>query len=1012
MDLKIALLAPFALLVAGCVVSERDEDFPLNGKELTISAICADNSTTKTIRDEADGSVLWMPGDAISLFYGSGSQGGSRFVANSQEPTKVAKFTGTINAITGGVEGTVDESYFWGLYPYSEESECDGSSVAITLPSDQIAVAGSFANNLFPSIGQSKGLSMGFYNVCGGVRFSVTREGINKVTLRALGGEKLAGKAKVGFDGNVPTVLEISEGSDEITLSAPDGECFEVGAFYYFVAFPQVLTKGIEVRLEGASEEGMYAHKSNELAIKRSVFGTLRNIDQNVNYYSKEYVPIVDPAFKSYLVDHFDLDGDEELSFYEASLIWEIRVTTTNVETLKGIEYFKNLEFLRCYGSSDALGKLSSLDLRDNKELYKLECYYNSLKSLDVSGCEKLHYINCDYNQINDLKVSGCSSLETLRCYHNQLNSLDLSGCSALRSLSCYNNMFESLDLTAVFSLTGLNCLPNESLKEVKLHLSSPILANAMGAGSDSSSSDLSIKRIGHTIDHINNFTKSLQNAGRNESFILDGDLDFSELSVVPTPQLAESFNAVFDGCGYQLTGINARVALFGQITGVVKNLIIGENCQFTPKSNIFGVLTSRNEGVISGVVNKAKVLYHTDCAEESVVLGSIVGVSSGEISDCVNEGQVAFRAEEYTVAAAVGGIVGYQSGMISDCVNKGNISYSSKYVIRRSTIEQAENFLPTIGGVVGLGAPGFVMDKCDNYGVVDYKITAAETGMVAKLYRNQIGGIVGSPCGDVSNCHNYGDVTVSIKHSIPGTELQNDYRACVGGIGGGDYGFTNISDVFSNSSYINCVNEGNITVDSDAHTAYTAIGGIVGWPGQEKPVTGTSVNGCTNKGNITGKGIMKCRIGGIEGGTGVIENSENQGVITIESANVGSAVGSLCAFHSQGHAITGCTAGGEVVVKCDLTGGVGGLIGNVGNVEFNTGAGCKVNCKITVPTYNAYYHGMVVGRFNGTTKTVVLGSADSPIEVSGSINGTSANADNIFGKANNENHTIFYLIK
>jgi hypothetical protein len=283
---------------------------------------------------------------------------------------------------------------------------------------------------------------------------------------------------------------------------------------------------------------------------------------------------------------------------------------------------------------------------------------------------------------------------------------------------------------------------------------------------------------------------------------------------------------------------------------------------------------------------------------------------------------------------------------------------------------------------------------------------------MTANLNRNQIGGIVGSPCGAVSNSNNYGAVNVSLKHSTPGSELPFEFIVCVGGIGGGDYEFTNTSEVFSNTSYINCVNEGNITVDSDAKKSNNAIGGIVGWPGWEKPVTGTSVNGCTNKGNITGKGIMKCRIGGIEGGTGVIENSENQGVITIESANVGSAVGSLCAFHSQGHAITGCTAGGEVVVKCDLTGGVGGLIGNVGNVEHNTGAGCKVNCKITVPTYNADCHGMVVGYFNGTSKTVVLGSADSPIEVSGSINGTSANADNIFGKANNENHTIFYLIK
>ena len=53
-------------------------------------------------------------------------------------------------------------------------------SVITTLPNEQTAIPGTFASNLFPSLGRAQGLSMGFYNICGGVRFSITKEGIKK----------------------------------------------------------------------------------------------------------------------------------------------------------------------------------------------------------------------------------------------------------------------------------------------------------------------------------------------------------------------------------------------------------------------------------------------------------------------------------------------------------------------------------------------------------------------------------------------------------------------------------------------------------------------------------------------------------------------------------------------------------------------------------------------------------------------------------------------------------------
>lgn len=495
--------------------------------------------------------------------------------------------------------------------------------------------------------------------------------------------------------------------------------------------------------------------------------------------------------------------------------------------------------------------------------------------------------------------------------------------------------------------------------------------------------------------------------AATGAEFSLLADIDLSG----KTLPAVENFKGNLDGKGHAIKGLTASAPLFETLTGVVKDIVIDKSCKFTPAGPFFGIIAANNEGSISKVVNKAAVTYEADAVPEPMLIAAIAGQSKGEISDCTNEGAITVTVNGPTVAVGTAGIVGYQAAAIKGCTNKGAISFTAKNISAKVAVIDATGALPSTGGIVAFGAPGFTVDSCNNNGKISHAITNADIDLTANVNRNQIGGIAGSPCGNITNSNNYGEVNVSVKNSTPGTALAYEYIVCVGGIGGGDYQFTNSSEVFSNTSYINCVNEGNIIVDSDASKSNSAIGGIVGWPGQEKPVTGTSVNGCVNKGNITGKGVMKCRLGGIEGGTGVIENSTNEGIVTLESGDAGSAVGALCAFHSQGHAITGCTAKGEVVVKVKTTGGTSGFIGNVGNVDHDTAYGCVVNCKITAAQNDGTRTGMVVGYFNGTSKVVVLGSPSDPIKVSGSLNGNPASADNIFGTDNNSNHTINFTI-
>ena len=397
---RFILWAFVALGTASCTLEDNVQEPQLKEQEITIEARRADDDQTRTYRDDADGSVWWTPGDAISLFYGSGTNGGSKFTSNATENTLITNFTGTITAITGGGEIAVEDTYFWGLYPYSEDASCDGTSVTMSLSKEQTAVPGSFATNTFPSLGRSQGLIMGFYNICGGMKISVTKEGIKKVTLKSANGELITGKAKVHFEEGIP-VAEIIDGSDEVVLEAPAGEYLEVGEFYFIVIFPTTFSKGFSLKFETLTEEAT-VEISGAMTAKRSVFGKLARIDGGATYSQKTgSIPIEDDGFKDFLAgSEFDSNGDGEISYEEAAAIESLQINTGDIESIAGIEYMPQLKTLICRGSegtraSGGTGRLTGLDVTNNPELEYIDCSYNRLESLDISKCFNLAFLDC-----------------------------------------------------------------------------------------------------------------------------------------------------------------------------------------------------------------------------------------------------------------------------------------------------------------------------------------------------------------------------------------------------------------------------------------------------------------------------------------------------------------------------------------------------------------------------------------------------------------------------------------
>lgn len=61
-----------------------------------------------------------------------------------------------------------------------------------------------------------------------------------------------------------------------------------------------------------------------------------------------------------------------------------------------------------------------------------------------------LYYLSCNNNQLTSLDVSKCGVLTILVCWNNQLTSLDVSGCKRLTEIYCYQNKIKGKSMDAL----------------------------------------------------------------------------------------------------------------------------------------------------------------------------------------------------------------------------------------------------------------------------------------------------------------------------------------------------------------------------------------------------------------------------------------------------------------------------------------------------------------------------------------------------------------------------------
>lgn len=133
----ILYLAVLTAMVSACSEDELADNTQPSGKVPMEFYANTDASTRTELTTE--NAVHWEANDAISLFDPTGDN--NPFSTTQSGPS--VTFTGK----AAPVEGT-----YYALYPYDANAQIEGTTITTTLPAEQMARAGSFAQGLNPSV--------------------------------------------------------------------------------------------------------------------------------------------------------------------------------------------------------------------------------------------------------------------------------------------------------------------------------------------------------------------------------------------------------------------------------------------------------------------------------------------------------------------------------------------------------------------------------------------------------------------------------------------------------------------------------------------------------------------------------------------------------------------------------------------------------------------------------------------------------------------------------------------
>ena len=285
-----------------------------------------------------------------------------------------------------------------------------------------------------------------------------------------------------------------------------------------------------------------------------------------------------------------------------------------------------------------------------------------------------------------------------------------------------------------------------------------------------------------YQISSLEDFNYFRESGDKSKYYKQKIDLDLGTITITQIGYI-QSFSGTYDGDGHSITftatatatGHNARLALFGNVTGTIKNLNL-LNCTLNASANSN---VTANVALLCANLSGTNALI-TDCNITNSTITSTISTNSAweKAQTGLLVGYMANCWVKYcNVEGNVTGM-GYVGGVVGQAVN-GDIYGCSFYGSAKATFDGDGGWGDIIGGIIGTGTGGYAggivgyadSESTINLCYVDATIESATQGN--GVGSANPGGLFGwgSENPTVTNC--YGEGTVN-GNPINGSNITN----------------------------------------------------------------------------------------------------------------------------------------------------------------------------------------------------------------------------------------------
>ena len=306
-----AIIALMGLMVTACVDDAATEKDYVT---MSFNASYYVNDTRTVLVDRVK--VYWEDGDQIAV---SGAE--APFVTSLEEDSPKATFVG---------EAPVADVYY-SVYPYGAVKEWADEVALLNLPSQQPAVAGTFASSINIAVASTTSLDKSFLfrNALAYIKLSIGSGvgDITSITVSSIAGEALSGDFYTDCSEVEPAVVP-DDGNTSVTLASDDA--LDEGD-YYIAIFPGTYSKGLSFTFEGPAGTSVKSIQRS-LTINRGIIYSLTlnelewpsdevyytKVSQTYDDWSGDYLITYS---KSTAINVFDSFSDSDKGASSADLI-------------------------------------------------------------------------------------------------------------------------------------------------------------------------------------------------------------------------------------------------------------------------------------------------------------------------------------------------------------------------------------------------------------------------------------------------------------------------------------------------------------------------------------------------------------------------------------------------------------------------------------------------------------------------------------------------------------------